>query len=99
MGLFDSGRRNKEIKKVAEWNQALMPTLLELNEDHMKLTTAAETDIVFYKDIVDIQQVSRIVTIKTLRKTYTLTARKRRGGGEKAADLQMQLLELMQKNK
>ena len=99
MGLFDITRKSKEIKKQAEWKQGMIPTLIELNEDHMKLVTATETDIIFYQDIVDVQQVTRIVNIRTMRNTYSLTAAKLRGGGDKAVELQMQLLEKMSKNK
>ena len=99
MGLFDIARKSKEIKKQAEWKQGALPTLIEFNEDHMKLITATETDIIFYKDIVDVQQVTMIVNIRTIRKTYSLTSAKLRGGSDKAVELQMKLLELMQKNK
>lgn len=96
MGLFDGIKKNKEINKKSEWKQGLTNTILELNEDHIKLTTITKTDIVFYKDIVEVEQIRKIIYIRTIRKTYALTSRK---GKERATELQMQLLEKMSEYK
>lgn len=89
MGLFDSIKKSKEIKKNSDWTQGLNHTILELNEDHMKLTTIAETDIIFYKDIIEVQRIRKLVNVRTIRKTYPLTSKR---GKERAEELQLQLL-------
>ena len=99
MGFFDKMNEKKNFRKTAEWRQGLIHTHIELNEDHLKIITLTETDIVFYKDIVEVQQVTRVVNIRTIRKTYSLSYYKLRGGGDKAVELQMRLLELMSENK
>ena len=87
MGLF---KRNK--KEKAEWKQGLIPTTVELNEDHINLKTATYTDTIFYKDIMNIEVVVNIVNIKTNVKTYSLMSGKLRGGSEKADELYNQIL-------
>lgn len=99
MGLFDKMKKSKEFRKTAEWKQGLIHTHVELEEDHMKLLTETSMDIIFYKDIMSVQQVSHVVNIRTNVKTYSLTARKIRGGTDKAIELTQQILEMMNKNK
>ena len=99
MGLFDKRREQKEFNNKAEWKQGLIPTIVELNDDHMKLITQAYTDTVFYKDIMFIEQVTRIVNFQTNVKKFSLISSHRRGGGERAAELHMQILEKMSQHK
>ena len=99
MGLFDSMKKSKELNKNAEWKQGIINTVIEFNDDHMKLVTATQTDVIFYKDIMGVQQSTRIVNIKTNVKTYSLISKKRRGGSENAAALTQQIIEYMNKNK
>ena len=99
MGLFDSMKKTKELNKKAEWKQALTKTVIEFNPDHMKLITATQTDVIFYKDIMSVQQSVHVVNIRTNVKTYSLTPKKLRGGSEKAAALTQQIIEYMNQNK
>ena len=93
IGLF-SRNKNKP-----EWRQGLIPTTLELNNDHMKLITQTVTDTIFYRDIMNIEVVTNIVNIKTNVKTYSLMSSKLRGGSDKANELYNQLLVRMSENK
>jgi hypothetical protein len=99
MGLFDSMKKTKELNKKAEWKQGIINTVIEFNPDHLKLTTATQTDVIFYKDIMSVQQATFVVNIKTNVKTYSLTPKKLRGGSEKAAALTQQIIEYMNQNK
>jgi hypothetical protein len=99
MGLFDSMKKTKELNKKAEWKQGIINTVIEFNPDHMKLTTATQTDVIFYKDIMSVQQATFVVNIKTNVKTYSLMSRKKRGSSEKAAALTQQIIEYMNQNK
>lgn len=99
MGLFDSMKKTKELNKKAEWKQAMIKTVIEFNPDHMKLITATQTDVIFYKDIMSVQQATFVVNIKTNVKTYSLTPKKLRGGSEKAAALVEQITMKMNENK
>ena len=99
MGLFDSMKKSKELNKKAEWKQGLINTVIEFNPDHMKLITATQTDVIFFKDIMSVQQVTFIVNIKTNVKTYSLSSRKKRGGSDKAAALTEQIIGFMNQNK
>ena len=87
MGLF-------KRRKKSEWKQGLIPTDVELEKDHMKLITATNTDIIFYKDIMSLQQVPKVLNIKTNVKTYSLM-----GKTERAKELQSQIMERMSANK
>lgn len=93
MGLFN---RNKE---KAEWKQGLIPTTVELNEDHIKLITATVTDTIFYKDIMNVEVALNIVNIKTNVKTFSLISSKLRGGNEKANELYDKILIKMSEKK
>ena len=94
MGLFN---RNK--KEKAEWKQGLIPTTVELNEDHINLKTPTYADTIFYKDIMNIEVVVNIVNIKTNVKTYSLMSGKLRGGSEKADELYNQIITKMSEKK
>ena len=87
MGLFNR-------RKKSEWKQGLIPTDVELLEDHMKLITATNTDIIFYQDIMSLQQVPKILNIRTNVKTYSLF-----GKTDRARELEAQILEKMSANK
>jgi hypothetical protein len=93
MGLFDIAKKSKEINKKAEWKIGAIPTIVELEEDHFKLINTGKTEAIFYKDIVSVEQSINIVNIRTKVKTYSLRARKLRGGSDKAQELQLQILE------
>ena len=99
MGLFSSVKKSKDLNKKAEWKQGLVNTVVEFYPDHMKLITATFTDVVFFKDIMSVQQATFVVNIKTNVKTYSLIARKKRGGSEKAAALVEQITMKMNENK
>ena len=99
MGLFDSMKKSKELNKKAEWKQGLINTVIEFNPDHMKLITATYTDVIFYKDIMSVQQSVYVVNIRTNVKTYSLISKKKRGGTEKAAALTEQIIGFMNQNK
>ena len=99
MGLFDSLKKSSEIGKKAEWKVGLAPAIIEFQEDHMKITSTGATDIIFYKDIMSVEQTAFVVTFMTNVKTFTLTSRKKRGGTDKAIALQQQILENMSKFK
>ena len=99
MGLFDKMKKQKEFNKKAEWKQGLIPTIVELNEDHIKLTGPASTDIVFYKDIMNLECVGMNVRIKTNVKTFSLVSEGLRGRSERARVLQEQILEKMMEYK
>ena len=88
--------RNKE---KAEWKQGLIPTTVELNEDHIKLITATVTDTIFYKDIMNVEVALNIVNIKTNVKTFSLISSKLRGGNEKANELYDKILIKMSEKK
>ena len=99
MGLFDKRREQKEFNNKAEWKQGLIPTIVELNDDHMKLITQAYTDTVFYTDIMFIEHVTRVVNFRTNVKKFSLIYKNRKGGGEKAAELHSQIMAKMSENK
>ena len=98
MGLFDAMKKSKEINKKAEWKQGLNNTVVELNEDHIKLYNSATSTIIFYRDLVSVDQTVNIVNIRTKAKTFPLTSRKLRGGTEKAIELQEKLIEKISEN-
>ncbi len=95
MGLFDTIKKSKEVNKKAEWRIGGIPTVVELHDDHMKIYNSAVENIVFYKDIMDVQVVRNIVNIRTNVKTYSLQNRKIRGGSPLAVELQGELLAKM----
>ena len=95
MGLFDKRKEQKEFNKKAEWKQGLFPTIVELNDDHMKLITQGYTDVVFYKDIIFVEQVSRIVNFRTNVKKFSLIYKNRKNGSEAAGMLQSHIMEKM----
>jgi hypothetical protein len=99
MGLFSRTKKSVEFRKQAEWEQGVIPTIIELEDNHMKLVTEHKTDIVFYKDIVTVEQASFTVIIQTISKKFTLMTKKKRGGSDKAKELQSILLEKMIQNK
>ena len=94
MGLF---KRNK--KEKAEWKQGLIPTTVELNEDHINLKTPTYADTIFYKDIMNIEVVVNIVNIKTNVRTFSLISSKIRGRNEKADELYNQIIIKMSEKK
>lgn len=96
MGLFDSIRKSKEIKNKAEWKQGLNHAIVELENDHLKILTAAGTDIIFYKDIVEVQQVNKVVNIRTTMRTHSLISK---NNPESAQELQLELLHNISDNK
>ena len=93
MGLFDIAKKSKEINKKAEWKIGATQTIVELEDTHMKLINISSQDIIFYKDIVSVDQTGAVVKIHTAAKTYSLISRKLRGGMDKAQELQLQILE------
>ena len=95
MGLFDTIKKSKEVNKKAEWRIGGIPTVVELNDDHIRLYNSAVENIVFYKDILDVEVVTRIVNIRTNVKTFSLQNRKVRGGGDNARELYSQIMEKM----
>lgn len=95
MGFFDSVKKSKEIKNKAEWKQGLNHTIVELEKDHLKLLTAAGTDIIFYKDIVEVQQVNKVVNIRTTMRTHSLISK---NNAEAAQELQLELLHKISDN-
>ena len=99
MGLFSRTKKSVEFRKQAEWEQGVIPTIIELEDNHMKLVTEHKTDVLFYKDIVTVEQASFTVIIQTISKKFTLMAKKKRGGSDKAKELQSILLEKMIQNK
>ena len=99
MGFLDEMKKAKNLHKKAEWKQGLSNTVVELNDDHMKLIAPGSTDIIFYKDIMNVEQNLFTVNIKTNVKTFSLISKKKRGGTDKAAELQQQLIEKISENK
>ena len=99
MGLFSRTKKSVEFRKQAEWEQGVIPTIIEFEDNHMKLISEHKTDIIFYKDIVTVEQSSFVVTIQTIGKKFRLMAIKKRGGTDKAMELQMTLLEKMSEHK
>ena len=95
MGFFDSVKKSKEIKNKAEWKQGLNHTIIELEKDHLKLLTVAGTDIIFYKDIVEVQQVNKVVNIRTTMRTHSLISK---NNTEAAQELQLELLHKISDN-
>lgn len=98
MGLFGS-KKSKTIRKNAEWKQGLIHTVVELEEDHLKLVTPTATDTIFYKDIVSVEVSVNVVNIRTNVKTFSLIARGLRGAGDRAQGLHDELVERMSMNK
>lgn len=99
MGLFDIAKKEKNIKKKAEWKQGLIHTVVELSDDYLQLITSSKTDTIFYKDIVNVEVVMHTVTINTNVKTFSLISKGIRGGSDKANLLCTQILEKMSENK
>lgn len=99
MGLFDTIRKEKNTKKEAKWKQGLIHTIVELNDNHMQLISSTQTDTIFYKDIMDIQVVRRVVNIKTNVKTFSLIAKKKYGGQDLANQLYNEVIVKMGENK
>ena len=99
MGLFSRTKKSVEFRKQAEWEQGVIPTIIEFEDNHMKLVTEHKTDVLFYKDIVTVEQASFTVIIQTISKKFTLMTKKKRGGSDKAKELQSILLEKMIQNK
>ena len=95
MGFFDSVKKSKEIKNKAEWKQGLNHTIVELEKDHLKLLTTAGTDIIFYKDIVEVQQVNKVVNIRTTMRTHSLISK---NNAESAQELQLELIHKISDN-
>ena len=86
MGLFDTIKKSKDVNAKAEWKIGAFPTVVELNEDHMKLYNSATQELVFYRDIKSVEQSVNIVNIRTNVRTYSLRYRKLRGGTDKAME-------------
>ena len=99
MGLFSRTKKSVEFRKQAEWEQGVIPTIIEFEDNHMKLVTEHKTDVLFYKDIVTVEQSSFTVIIQTMGKKFILMSKKKRGGSDKARELQMTLLEKMSEHK
>ena len=99
MGLFDRRRKMKAHKEKAEWKMGLIPTIVEFEDEYMKLITTATEYIIFYKDIMDLEVVGNIVNIRTNVKRFSLASWNRREGADKARLLQSQILENMGKSK
>ena len=95
MGLFDSIKKSKEINKKAEWRVNNLPTVVKLNKDHILLYNSAAENVIYYKDIVNVEVVPLIVNIRTTVKTFSLQSRKVRGGSDKARELHAQIVEKM----
>ena len=99
MGLFDTINKQKKTNKKAEWKQGLIPTIVELKDDHMAIITATTEDIVFYQDIMFLECVVNVVNIRTNVKRYALRSGKLRGGSERADKLHSELLEKIAQSK
>ena len=99
MGLFDTIKKSKDVNNKAEWKYGLVPAVVELNEDHLRIYNSANEDIVFYRDIINVEVVPMVINIKTMVKTFSLRSRSVRGGTEKARELQGQILAKMSEYK
>lgn len=99
MGLFDSIKKSKEINKAAEWKIGVTPTVVELNEDHIRLYNSAVENVIYYRDIMNVEVAPLIINIKTNVKTFSLQSRKVRGGTDKARGLQSQIMSKMSEYK
>ena len=86
MGLFDTIKKSKEVNQNAEWKMGAIPTVVELNDDHIRIYNSATQEMVFYKDIKSVEQSVNIVNIRTNVRTYSLRYRKLRGGTDKAME-------------
>lgn len=95
MGLFDTMKKSKEVNKKAEWADGVIPTIVELNEDYLRLYNSATENNIFYQDIKNVEVAPMIINIKTNVKTFSLRSRKLRGGTDKARELQEQILAKM----
>ena len=99
MGLFDGLKKTKELNKQSNWKQGTLPTAIHFNEDHMVLETVTSNSIIFYRDIISVEQVALNVEIRTASKTFRLTSKKIRGGKDLAKDLQLDILRRVSENK
>lgn len=72
MGLFNTIKKQKQTNKKAEWKIGLIPTIVTLEDTHMKIANTVSEDIVFYQDIMFLEQVTRYVNIRTNVKKYSL---------------------------
>ena len=95
MGLRDRMKKSKEVNKKSEWRIGGIPTVVELNEDHIRLYNSAVENVIYYRDIMNVEVAPLIVNIKTNVKTFSLQSRKLRGGTDKARELQSQILAKM----
>ena len=95
MGLFDTIKKSKEVNKKAEWRIGGIPTVVELHDDHIRLYNSAVENVIFYKDIMNVEVAAMVVNIKTNVKTFSLQSRSVRGGSDKARELYSQIMEKM----
>ena len=72
MGLFGKSRK---IKKESEWRLGLSHALLEFEDTYFKIITATSEDIIFYKDIMFLEQVGKIINFRTNVKRFSLISR------------------------
>ena len=96
MGLFNTIKKQKQTNNQAEWKIGLIPTIVTLEDTHMKIANSVSEDIVFYQDIMFLEQVTRYVNIRTNVKMYSLRSNH---GSAGAKMLHRNLLEKMSKCK
>ena len=96
MGLFSSIKKSKDIKNNSDWRYGVNHAQLEFTPNYLKITTAAVEEVVFYKDIVNVEVVGKIVNIRTMVKTFSLISKQ---GKSHAQDLRVLLLDKVAENK
>jgi len=96
MGLFSSISKSRKIKKESEWRLNLNHVMLDLTEDYIRMTTSVTDDIVFFKDIIFIEQIGKRVNFRTNVKSFSL---KSKDSVESAVALHQEIIMKMSQNK
>lgn len=96
MGLFGSIRKSTKVKKESDWRLGLNHVMIDLTDDYIRMTTSFSEDIVFYKDIIFLEQIGKYVNFRTNVKSFSLRSK---NSSEAAAALHQDLLMKMSEHK
>ena len=100
MGLMDKIKKAKSDREDAVWSINKKRGSIILEDSFLKMAILpSKEEIIFYKDINKIERKHNFVEIKTNTAEFKVAPIKLRGAEDMAADLYVQILELMNENK